>query len=281
LEVLIAMPVDKQRVHEKKQDEIIDRTSPPGEVIYEAVYAEGEHELERNSLELAFSGLAAGLSMGLSMVTEGLLQHHLPNSSWQPLIAKLGYSIGFVVVILGRQQLFTKNTLTVILPLLRQKEPHTAINVARLWLIVLLGNLVGAFVFAWLVGSSNIFSSEVRDAFSKIGQVSMQPDFWTIVVRGALAGWLIALMVWLLPFAESARLWVVIILAYVVGIAELPHVVAGAVESFYLVTTGAVGFWHSIGSYVLPAFIGNVIGGAALVAFGAHAEFFEAEEVAE
>jgi formate/nitrite transporter FocA (FNT family) len=74
---------------------------------------------------------------------------------------------------------------------------------------------------------------------------------------------------------------VVIILAYVVGIAELPHVVAGAVESFYLVTTGAVGFWHSIGSYVLPAFIGNVIGGAALVAFGAHAEFFEAEEVAE
>ena len=108
------MPVDKKRVHEKKQDEIIDRTAPSGEVIYEAVYAEGQHELERNSLELAFSGLAAGLSMGFSMVTEGLLQHHLPSSSWQPLITKLGYSIGFVVVILGRQQLFTKNTLTVI-----------------------------------------------------------------------------------------------------------------------------------------------------------------------
>ena len=275
------MPVDKKRVHEKQEDEIIDRTAPPGEVIYEAVYAEGEHELERNSLELAFSGLAAGLSMGFSMVTEGILQNHLPNTTWQPLITKLGYSVGFLVVILGRQQLFTKNTLTVILPLLRKKKIDIVFNVARLWVIVLIGNLIGAFVFAWLVGNSNIFSPEIRESFSNIGQMSMQPDFWTIVIRAAVSGWLIALMVWLLPFAESARLWVIIILAYVVGIAQLPHVVAGTVESFYLVSTGALGFWHSIGSYVLPAFIGNVIGGVALVAVGAHAEFFEAEEVSE
>jgi formate/nitrite transporter FocA (FNT family) len=275
------MPVDKKRVHKKQEDEIIDRTAPPGEVIYAAVYAEGEHELERNSLELAFSGLAAGLSMGFSMVTEGLLQNHLPNTTWQPLITKLGYSVGFLVVILGRQQLFTKNTLTVILPLLRKKKIDIVFNVARLWVIVLIGNLIGAFVFAWLVGNSNIFSLEIRDTFSKIGQMSMQPDFSTIVIRAAVSGWLIALMVWLLPFAESARLWVIIILAYVVGIAQLPHVVAGTVESFYLVSTGALSFWHSIGSYVLPAFIGNVIGGVALVAVGAHAEFFEAEEVSE
>ena len=275
------MPVDKKRVHKKQEDEIIDRTAPPGEVIYAAVYAEGEHELERNSLELAFSGLAAGLSMGFSMVTEGLLQNHLPNTTWQPLITKLGYSVGFLVVILGRQQLFTKNTLTGILPLLRKKKIDIVFNVARLWVIVLIGNLIGAFVFAWLVGNSNIFSPEICDTFSKIGQMSMQPDFSTIVIRAAVSGWLIALMVWLLPFAESARLWVIIILAYVVGIAQLPHVVAGTVESFYLVSTGALGFWHSIGSYALPAFIGNVIGGVALVAVGAHAEFFETEEVSE
>jgi len=275
------MPVDKKRVKAKQEDEIIDRTAPPGEVIYEAVYAEGEHELERNSLELAFSGLAAGLSMGFSMVTEGILQHHLPNATWQPLITKLGYSVGFVVVILGRQQLFTKNTLTVILPLLREKKIEILLNVARLWLIVLIGNLIGAFVFAWLAANSNIFSPEIRDTFSNMGQMSMQPDFWTIVIRAAVSGWLIALMVWLLPFAEAARLWVIIILAYVVGIAQLPHVVAGSIESFYLVSTGALSFWHSLGSYVLPAFIGNVIGGVALVAVGAHAEFFEAEEVSE
>lgn len=84
-------------------------------------------------------------------------------------------------------------------------------------------------------------------------------------------------MVWLLPFAESARVWVIIILAYLVGLAELPHVIAGNVETFYLVATGALSFWACIGSYLIPTLIGNVIGGVALVAVGAHAEFFEAE----
>jgi formate-nitrite transporter family protein len=65
---------------EKKEDEILDRTSPPGEVVYEAIYAEGEHELKRNSVELALSGLAAGLSMGFSMVTEALIRAHLPEA---------------------------------------------------------------------------------------------------------------------------------------------------------------------------------------------------------
>jgi formate/nitrite transporter FocA (FNT family) len=272
------MPLDKGKMEKKQEEEIIDRTSPPGEVVYEAVYAEGEHELERNSLELGLSGLAAGLSMGFSMVTEALLRVHLPQTNWSPLLSKLGYSVGFLIVILGRQQLFTKNTLTVILPLLREKKLSMLRNVGRLWALVFLGNLIGAFVFACLAGNSNAFSPEVRSVFEKIGQTAVAADFWSIVIRGAVSGWLIALMVWLLPFAESARLWVIIILAYIVGLAELPHVIAGTAEAFYLVATGALGFWNSIGSYVVPALIGNVIGGVALVAVGAHAEFFEAEK---
>src|SRR5437868_2963322 len=122
---------------EKKQEEIIDRTSPPGEVVYAAVYREGEHELKRKTGELALSGLAAGLSMGFSMVSEALLQAHLPDAPWRPLISKLGYSVGFLVVILGRQQLFTKNTLTVILPLLREKKLAVLGRVGRLWAVVL------------------------------------------------------------------------------------------------------------------------------------------------
>ncbi len=199
---------------EKKQEEIIERTSPPGEVVYEAIYAEGEHELERNSAELALSGLAAGLSMGFSMVSEALLRVHLPEAEWTPLISKLGYSIGFLIVILGRQQLFTKNTLTVILPLLRERESGMLVKVGRLWATVLGMNLVGALVFAWLAGHSSVFSAEVQAAFSAIGTAAMEPTFGTLVLRGILAGWLIALMVWLLPFAEAARLWVIIILAY-------------------------------------------------------------------
>ncbi|MEO5721812.1 MAG: formate/nitrite transporter family protein [Chthoniobacterales bacterium] len=263
---------------EKQEEEVSDRTSPPGEVIYKAIYAEGEHELERNTTELALSGLAAGSSMGFSMVGEALLRHYLPDASWTPLISKLGYSVGFLIVILGRQQLFTKNTLTVILPLLRKKEAGMLGNVGRLWAIVLGANLVGAFLFALLAAHTSIFAPDVRQIFAEIGKAAIEPSFGTLILRGILAGWLIALMVWLLPFAESARIWVIVILAYVVGLAELPHIIAGSVETFYLVWIGSLSLKDCVLLYMIPTLIGNVIGGVALVAVGAHAEYFEAEK---
>jgi hypothetical protein len=118
----------------------------------------------------------------------------------------------------------------------------------------------------------------MRDAMSKIALESTAPSFGTLLVRGIGAGWLIALMVWLLPFAEAARIWVIIILAYLVGLAGFPHVIAGNVETFYLVSLGAVSLSKCFAGYLVPALIGNIIGGVALVAVGAHAEFFEADE---
>src|SRR5437764_1218460 len=92
---------------EKKQAE--ERAAISAGVVYEAVCREGEDELKRPSAALAWSGLAAGLAMGFSLVAEGLLAAHLPESGWRPLISKLGYSVGFLMVILGRQQLYTEN----------------------------------------------------------------------------------------------------------------------------------------------------------------------------
>jgi len=263
---------------QKQEEEIIERTAPPGEVIYEAIYAEGEHELHRNWAELALSGLAAGLSMGFSMVGEGLLRQYLPDAPWAPLLTKLGYSLGFLIVILGRQQLFTKNTLTVILPLLRAKHAGILINVGRLWTIVLVMNILGTFAFSAFAAKSSVFSPEARAEFTQMGTHVLEAGFVTLILRGLVAGWLIALMVWLLPFAESARIWIIIILSYFIGLADLPHIIAGSVETFYLVCNGALGLGDYLFHFLLPVLIGNIVGGVALVAVGAHAEFFEAEE---
>lgn len=268
----------KQSHAERKEGDIQSRTAPTGDVVYQAIYREGEHELQRSSSALALSGIAAGLSMGFSLVSEALLTVHLPDTSWAPLVTKFGYSLGFLIVILGRQQLFTKNTLTVILPLLKKGNAALLGKVARLWVIVLIANLVGAFAFASLLAHSNLFEINVREAFSKIASTAIQPDFGTVLLRAILSGWLIALMVWLLPFAESARLWVIIIIAYLVGLAGLPHLIAGSVETFYLLSSGTISVAQCFGGYLLPTLIGNVIGGVTLVAVGAHAEFTVAED---
>ncbi len=268
------MTADKSA--EKREEEVAERTAPSGDVVYQAVYEEGKHELSRGSTALAVSGLAAGLSMGFSFMAEALLGVRIGDTPWAILVTKLGYSLGFLITILGRQQLFTKNTLTVILPLLKHKTMHILLNVARLWVVVLAANLVGAFVFAWVAANTPAFDADAHAEFGRIARHAVEPAVGALVVRGVLAGWLIALMVWLLPFAESARIWVIILLGYLVGIANLPHLIAGSVESFYLLATGTISVVQCFGGYLLPTLIGNVIGGAALVAFGAHAEFMAA-----
>src|SRR3954447_17048819 len=256
----------------EEQRDIQNRSAPTGAVVYKTIRAEGEHELERATAALAWSGLAAGLSMGFSFATEAMLRAALPDTPWRPLVAKLGYSVGFLIVVLGRQQLFTENTLTVVLPVLRRRDSLMFGNVARLWATVLIANLAGALVFAWSSAHTDIFSPETKRAMSSIGLDALSPPFLTVFLRGIVAGWLIALMVWLLPFAESARVWVIVIITYVVGIGQFSHVIAGSVEVFTAAAMGEAEWGRVVGGYVLPTLVGNVIGGVALVACLNHAQ---------
>src|SRR5487761_1737852 len=107
---------------ETEQKQVEERVAIGANVVHETIRREGDEELKRTSSALAWSGLAAGLSMGFSLVAEGLLQAYLPDTMWRPLLTKLGYSVGFVIVVLGRQQLFTETTLTAVLPLLSRRD---------------------------------------------------------------------------------------------------------------------------------------------------------------
>lgn len=260
---------EEQAVEQQQADE---RTAPTGRVIYKSILQEGETELERPSASLFWSALAAGLSMGFSMVGLGLLHTYLPDAPWRPAVASFGYSLGFLIVILGRQQLFTENTLTPILPLLQRRDRSTLGRVLRLWGVVLLGNLLGALLFALAVAHSPAFDPDVKHSFAELGQQAMQHDFGTTLVRGIFAGWLIALMVWLLPLAQTARVWVIIILTYFVGLAHLSHIIAGSIETFTLAAMGQASWMGVLGGFVVPALLGNIIGGVMLVAALNHAQ---------
>jgi formate/nitrite transporter FocA (FNT family) len=265
--------VASSQVHDAEE-----RSAPTGAVVYHAIRREGEQELERTTAALAWSGLAAGMSMGFSFATEAMIRAALPDAPWRPLIAKFGYSIGFVIVVLGRQQLFTENTLTVVLPLLRRRDSLIAGNVARLWTTVLAANLAGALVFACAAARTDIFTAETRAAMSALGSEAMAPGVLTLFLRGVIAGWLIALMVWLLPFAETARVWTIIIITYVVGIGQLAHVIAGSIETMFLVASSQQSAWAYASGYLAPSLAGNIVGGVTLVAALAHAQVVGGED---
>ncbi len=248
------------------------RSAPRAVVVYEAVRGEGEWELSRTNSELAWSATAAGMSMGFSFIAEAILAARLPEAEWTPLVSKFGYSIGFLIVILGRQQLFTENTLTPVLPALREKTVTIFKNLMRLWGIVLAFNILGAVAIAALFSYANLFDLSVQAELSRIASATVHSPFFETVSRAVLAGWLIALLVWLLPFAETARVLVIILITYIIGIGESYHIIAGTVESMYGVFKGDIPLAKSILSFFIPTLIGNVLGGVSLVAVISHAQ---------
>src|SRR3982750_2067466 len=168
---------------DQREEQEGEEKSPAGaHIVYKAILKEGEEELERSSSALFWSGLAAGLSMGFSMIGEGLLTAYLPDKFWRPLVSKFGYSAGFLIVVLGRQQLFTENTLTPVLPFLQRTSAGKLGNVLRLWLIVLAANLFGALIIAVVAARTNAFEPIVREAFASIGSKALAVGFGTVLL---------------------------------------------------------------------------------------------------
>jgi formate-nitrite transporter family protein len=169
-------------------------------------------------------------------------------------------------VVLGRQQLFTENTLTPILPLLFHRNRKLVGRVARLWAVVLVANIAGTWAIAAVLAGSDLFPTEIRASFEEISSHALGLSFGTTLLKGIFAGWLIALMVWLMPAAGEARSAVIIFLTWLVSVASFAHVIAGSVDAAFFVLAGKAGLADYAGRFFAPTLLGNIIGGVALVA---------------
>jgi formate/nitrite transporter FocA (FNT family) len=264
---------ESPHLDDMERDQAEAHSTPRALVVHEIIREEGEAALERKVTALLWSALAAGLSMGFSFLTQAVLQTRLSPSATGgiSLVAAAGYCVGFVIVVLGRQQLFTESTLTVILPVLTRRDARTLLAALRLWIIVLFANLVGTWIFAGILVLPTPFTLRLAPALQTLAQSSLESDFATTTLKAVLAGWLIALMVWLLPNARSAAVLIIAIVTYVVSICELSHVIAGSAEAAYMVIRGEANFGGYLGRFLAPTLLGNVIGGVALVGLLNHA----------
>jgi formate/nitrite transporter FocA (FNT family) len=266
-----AAGADSPLLEEDEQEQAAKHTAPGARVIHEVLREEGEQELKKRPVAVAWSGLAAGLSMGFSFLCMALITSMLPDTSWRHLIASGGYTIGFVITVLGRQELFSESTVTAVLPLLMRRDRPTFVALMRFWAVVLLANLVGTVLFAWLLTYKGLFAPEVDASLKEIALSAVGAPFDITLLKAVLAGWLIALMAWMLPSARSARLFVILLLTYVVAVGHLSHIVAGSVEAAYAVFRGAASIQDYLWRFLVPTLIGNTIGGVTLVALLNHA----------
>jgi formate/nitrite transporter FocA (FNT family) len=257
---------DKKARHDELKETVSEISRPDAYVLHEVIRHNGDAELRRHGGALFLSAFSAGLSIALSLIVPGVLKSHLPDADWSKIVTSMGYSIGFLVVVLGRQQLFTENTITPILPLLHDRSVKTTWRVVRLWAIVLGGNLLGTLAIALLIAHAGAFEPSVHKAFAAISHEAIAHDFWATFVKAVFAGWIIALLVWFLPATGTAGAFIIMLMTWLVSLCGLAHVVAGSVEAFYLVVTGAATVGEYVEKFFVPTLLGNVFGGTTLVA---------------
>ena len=191
-------------------------------LVYEIIRRSGVEELQRPTKSLIYSGITAGLVISFSFFFKAVLTSLLPSDTvWTPLIANMGYTVGFIIVILGHMQLFTENTITTVVPLFRPFTWQKLGQVGRLWGIVFASNLIGTAIAAAFLLNAHLLNPEVKVALDAIATHVAHMSAMENIVRGIPAGILIASLVWMMP-SSSSKLGLIFFMIYLIALGFHP-----------------------------------------------------------
>ncbi|MGR3373414.1 formate/nitrite transporter family protein [Pseudooceanicola nanhaiensis] len=241
--------------------------------VYAIILREGEEELHRPKTSLWWSGVAAGIGISASVLGLGIFRAGLgPDFPYLWLVGSLGYTVGFVLVILCRMQLFTENTITVVLPLLANPDRGRLYSTLRLWGLVFAANMVGTFLTAAITIHGGILSDDIMLAVLDVSRhvAALSPS--TSLLHGIPAGFFIAALVWMLPSSKGSEVIVIVLFTWLIAAGGFTHVVAGSNEIFCLVMNGELGIVTAFTHHIFPVLVGNIIGGTGLFAMLAYGQ---------
>ena len=256
-----AIETEEQKASEGKQK---DLQRPSAEDIYEQVATNARQELERSTTALALSGFGAGAFMGLSALGTAIGLALLEGSPHARIISRMFYPLGFIVVIIGRSQLFTENTLYPVALVLKEKRQFW--NTMRLWSVVLPTNVLGALAFSMLATQTSAIDPAFVSTMAALGAKAISHPAATVFWSGVIAGWMIALAAWLVSASHSitGSVMVIWMLTYVVGLGDFAHCIASSCEIMTAVLSHHAS-WLSYFQWFGPAVTGNIFGGICLV----------------
>lgn len=234
--------------------------------IFVRVHATAEEEVDQSVRILFLSGVAAGLSLGLSFTSMSALTAAVPgSSSVAHAVGSLFYPLGFLLIVAGRYQLFTENTLTpVTLTLTGRSSVWTLL---RVWGVVMTANVTGTALVALVLAHTSVFSPEAAKAAHEVASRAMGGSWVTLFWKGVFAGWLMASIVWLVHASQedTLRFLIVFLITYTIPVSGFAHCIVGACEGLYAVFSGTASVGTFL-SYFSAAAVGNTAGGVFLVA---------------
>jgi len=267
-------PTERERGRASEEERytpvIVKRTDEarrhPDDILQNAIET-GHEQLRREALSLLLSAVAAGLILTFTAMSAAVAA--TVSEGWSPLVERLlkalVYPLGFVICIMSGAELFTEHTATAVYPVLDGRA--SAARLVRLWILVAAGNLIGALCGAALLTVAEPVVGS-RAGYGEIGLHLVGYAWGPLLASAVLAGWLMALGAWLILATPpaSSQIAVVYIVTFLIGLGELHHSIAGAVEIFAArFMTDGIGAWPTA-RFLLVALVGNLLGGSLFVA---------------
>lgn len=243
-------------------------TRHPDDVLVSAIEV-GLEQLNRPTLSLGLSSIAAGLILGFTAMAVGIATVAVaPLEQW-PMVGRLlvavAYPLGFVICVTSGAELFTEHTATAVYPVLDRKSSFA--RLLRLWAIVAAGNLVGAFFSAGLLTLAEPVIG-AREGYIELGRHLVTPSALSLLISAILAGWLMALGAWLVVATQPglSQIVSIYIVTFLIGLGGLHHSIAGSVEMFAAILASDEFGLAQAARFTSLALVGNLIGGSFFVA---------------
>lgn len=245
----------------------------PREVVLSFVeHAEGF--LAAGPRRQAVLAFAAGAFIGFGAMLSIVLTVGVEPPGISRLLLGLGFAAGFTLVILSGSALFTE--VNVLLPELFLSRRGLHLRLFRFWLIVYLGNAAGALFVGAMLNVADVVgplqAARLDEVIAeKMRFETMGVEGWIgVVASGVLANWLVGMAAFLATAARTVSGKILGILLPILAFVALgvQHVPANmGYFAVALIHGGAGTTWLEAFAWnLLPATIGNLIGGGVLVA---------------
>ena len=258
------------RKRENDLKEVLNKPKQIKEILDEQIET-AMHEHNRSDQDLFLSAISAGLEIGFSvflMATIYTLFFGVVHPSVLHVLLGFAYPLGFIFVVIGRSELFTEHTTLAVIPVLNRNASIKSL--LSLWLIIYVGNLLGGYVFSYIM---SVLPEELEviktDVFEVLAVKLIKYPWKIILISAILAGWLMGLLSWLVTSSQEtiSRIVIIVLITSVIGIGGLHHAIVGSIEVFTAMITSEAIDWIDYLRVQGLATLGNIIGGVVFVAF--------------
>ncbi|MFR9651334.1 MAG: formate/nitrite transporter family protein [Rikenellaceae bacterium] len=241
------------------------------ELTYELAYKKANYSLARVLTLSALAGVYLAMGATLSiLVGYGFPAASFGNPVLPKLLVGLAFPLGLALIMIVGAELFTGNAATLVPSLMQGRV--TLRSMARNLTLVWIGNFIGIMIFTYpFVHLTGILSDDPwRAGLEQLAIAKCSNGFFITVIKGIAANWFVCLSVWMCYASESiteraVAIWVPISAFVIMG---FEHSIANMFFIPMAMFNGAdISMCDLFVKSLIPATIGNIIGGALFVGF--------------